>query len=694
MVMPAVRRRIMVVYLKEILGVYKTRIEDLHKRSKDHKTLFQNRLNKSDISGQEILNYVERLDVLFHLTSAILKEKNVLSHYTEKRIREIITENIAKKINELKSYKFNETDFVSVDDAVCKEIENIHEKEFAFQLLHLNYTGPDYSFDCCELANLKGQTIYDSPKPLSDILPKGHSQYFNYLIVKVHGNDNEIDFRNARNIADTFVGILKVREPSSPLLSINDVYFVRFKKGWFPCYKLSDPMHWDTLLNQHELNTLQTEISVDFNSIDGNELQHSMSASLIRFSNASKIYDNSNKLAEIVGCIETLMTVRSEAKIHNESIANRLVRRIGVLCPSIDKPQLKKIMEDYYDIRSGYAHQSRNTDVEINQILRLYAIIISEYSKKCKTFTSKKEFLSQLDKQAAVRKPNPWIVLLYLGTLSLLSLLFILALVYVWAAYQISAPLFIDNLVRNYFDNNTSNIEAPLYFVSIVFIAGAAYLLYTILIVLKRLGSVDQSSLFYGLKCVLDRHNVISDCGKFENKIKAIKWGVATILLMSVFLTFGMWLIGSAYGKPEINLVLRDGTNISSVIGNITCADSLGSVIAGNKVTCTVLPALQNVSKYVEFHFINGSTDGFIFNDSFQAPNNVDRVSFKINGTDTNNRTQHLEVGQSIQMPSYEKYLEDKKNRFTLFYALLGAIVLAIPTMMKNLRELFTKQGI
>lgn len=334
------------------------------------------------------------------LINTLFKNEPIKEYYTKKRITQIIVYRLTKKILHKASFNFNDRDYDSIVRYIQDDIINLKEQLYAFQVLRLKYSGEDVEFGSCTLRNFKGEKVHKHP--LSEMVPKPYPGYPYYIVVKVKGNDPTIDYKKALQLAKNFVNILKMKFKQSPFLKLHDTYFCPFRGAWWMAYGLSEVRHEDLELKDSEQIK---EVISGFESIledsQKSALYESLSLSLNRLSYALTIHNPSFRLAEIMGCIETLLTKRSEAKKEDSNIPELLTKRIFSLLGNFtDKEYFKAIMDEYYEDRSEYAHQSNIDEVEhkANRLVYFYKTIIEKYIPLLDKYKSKKELLAELDK--------------------------------------------------------------------------------------------------------------------------------------------------------------------------------------------------------------------------------------------------------------------------------------------------------
>ncbi len=162
-----------------------------------------------------------------------------------------------------------------------------------------------------------------------------------------------------------------------------------------------------------------------------------------------------------------------------------------------------------------------------------------------------------------------------------------------------------------------------------------------------------------------------------------------TIFLMIFSFSVGSYLIINSYGEPKLDLVLRDSNNIRDIVGNISCSDNEGRLIAGERVFCEIYPFLQNASGRVTF--ILGNTHTFQdFDDEivFRPPYDMERIMFQIRGIDNFNDSYDLQVSNDFKFLSKEDYDKREDKLITYFIILLGAVLFSVPSMMNNFKSL------
>lgn len=167
------------------------------------------------------------------------------------------------------------------------------------------------------------------------------------------------------------------------------------------------------------------------------------------------------------------------------------------------------------------------------------------------------------------------------------------------------------------------------------------------------------------------------------------KWTIHTVYFMFCIFVLGTVFITVMFGKPQLELVLREAVN-GTVAGNIACIDNSGYLIVGNEISCTTEPRLSNLLVFISFDFLNGThtiTHGQS-NLTLTASSNLRRIGFNIRGVDDNNQNRSFVTSNDFNFLSEDEAKERKDNFITFFLALLGIILFTVPAAMVNLKQL------
>lgn len=184
----------------------------------------------------------------------------------------------------------------------------------------------------------------------------------------------------------------------------------------------------------------------------------------------------------------------------------------------------------------------------------------------------------------------------------------------------------------------------------------------------------------------------------FREKLSVVKWWnskiALTIGLMILFYSVGHISLVYFFGAPDkISLVLRNSENIDEVLGNITCQDNSGKLLAGNEILCEIKPDLSNLSSNVSFTLYDGSKITNDFSQKrFIAIKDSYYVYFKIIGIDKNNQTLKMEVGYPVRFFTKEENDKRSEQYFYYFIILLGVVLFSVPSMMNNFDNLVKKK--
>jgi len=395
-------------YIKGIIKAYQGKVEYNNKLITGYKKRLVENIVKKKFYGSNIDHNTKNHKNFADIIRTLFKNVEIEKYYTEKGLRKIICNEVAKRIVETKKIELDNKDKSLIVDNIKKNIISLREQIYAFQVLHLRYTGEDIRISSCKLVTFD-EKVKALKTPFYDFIPKPNIKYRNFIIVNIFGNDSTKDHKRAWELARNFIALLKLQFTKSPLVELSDSYLKPYKKNWAIGYKRNGVLHWDLEIDDKKKLECVKLFRNHLDNIFENNLHESLSLSLQRFSNAQKIPNSAYKLAEIIGCIETLLTTREDAKKTDVNMTTRLYNRIISFRGDVfNKEVLKRLLEEYYEKRSEYTHQSTigELEKEIINIIRIYQIIVEIYSKEMCKYKSKKELIQKLDKIIKKNKKN------------------------------------------------------------------------------------------------------------------------------------------------------------------------------------------------------------------------------------------------------------------------------------------------
>ncbi len=268
-------------------------------------------------------------------------------------------------------------------------------------------------------------------------------------------------------------------------------------------------------------------------------------------------------------------------------------------------------------------------------------------------------------------------------------IIFLIVLIVVLIAYMLILPLFIKNIKKQKLFQSTANLYYSLWVIIwavIWVILGSQirqenvpiYLLVTLLVMICFKLLVNRNN---------KKHEEITE--PFFLKFSFL----IMVLFISVFLYIGAISIyyftgGDSY---QFSLSLNNCSSHQKFENaEIKCENTLGNIFVDSKVICGLKNIeLKNISGFFKFTLLNGSveTQNFDKEISFIVPSNVGGLYVEINGT-YNGTEICLSSGIPITFGTYEEYQQCKKDVVTYFMALIVFILLTIPTIYKNWKEL------
>ena len=174
------------------------------------------------------------------------------------------------------------------------------------------------------------------------------------------------------------------------------------------------------------------------------------------------------------------------------------------------------------------------------------------------------------------------------------------------------------------------------------------------------------------------------------------KWILVTILGMLFLLHFGLDFIDSEIGNKDLQLPLIDDYNYPKIVGQFNCTNSNRVLLINDTINCQYSPKLFNDSVYVIFSYDDGKNDSIIkMQDmSFQAPNDIRHVHFRVEGYNQNGKLKIYSYGVDYKFLNREEFRQNRKEFITYVLALFGIILFSIPSLAVNFQTLYyTNKG-
>jgi len=388
--------------IKGLLKEYKKSIDENNKIIKDYKKNLLGGISQGKLMPYRISFNLKKSKRFEEILIYLFKGKEVKKHYTEKGLKEIIIGEVCKKINKIESLDFKQEEFNNLLENIQKKLENMDKQTYGFQILNFHYNDKNINLNnSCKIITIKKDKEKLYKTPLSNMTPGFNPLFKNFLVIGVYENDSSIALERARTIAENIIAILKIKYSNAPKIDLGDAYVVPYKDGWIKGYKSTEVLHWDPETeDRKEISKLFSIFKKHLENIDKNEMHESLSLSLIRFSSALKISIPSFKISEIIGCLESLLTSRSDAKNDGSNIVDKLIKRIKKLVgKGINKTTLGDILKEHYEVRSDYSHQSYRKDFskKINTLVGVYYLVLEKFLEKIDKYDKKKDFVNWLD---------------------------------------------------------------------------------------------------------------------------------------------------------------------------------------------------------------------------------------------------------------------------------------------------------
>jgi|GEM_PF-3558012 len=370
----------------------------------DKPYMYDEEVAKGTLKADSVVFSIKDDSRVLEMIDSLFKDPYIAKHYTRKRLVEIFAEAFSKKMNEKKAIKMNNTDLEEVRAEIKKKVLTLITKTFAYQIIGCNYQGADIEIGQYKIITKDLKTAKDvRGTPILLAVPPLNFDYKNFIVIPINGNDNEIMQKKAYEIALDILAFIKLTEPNSPKLTLADAYLESHKwKGeqiWMVSYRNRGVMHWDAELKDiglHEKFKLKEHLA----GIETRPINRTISLALTRFSRTEEIPQNAFRLAELIGCLETLLIERNEPRVKDSNIAELLTQRITVLVPGLIEDRVADLLKKAYHLRSNYEHESDlEYQEDIIKTVRHFLLenVLFYYMQLAEKFNSKKELIDYLD---------------------------------------------------------------------------------------------------------------------------------------------------------------------------------------------------------------------------------------------------------------------------------------------------------
>lgn len=181
---------------------------------------------------------------------------------------------------------------------------------------------------------------------------------------------------------------------------------------------------------------------------------------------------------------------------------------------------------------------------------------------------------------------------------------------------------------------------------------------------------------------------------KFKELNVKIKPSVIVLISLLIFLVGSILIIDFTQEEKHILGLKLNDCKTSKQFHNaeILCKNQLGKVFTDSKATCNLINIdLTNISGIFRFTLLNGTTTTQNFTNSiyFLAPEKVGNVYIEMDAY-YNNKKMCLSSGHSQTFATYEQYKQNKKDFATYLAALIGFVLVTVPSIYKKWKEVFS----
>ena len=167
-------------------------------------------------------------------------------------------------------------------------------------------------------------------------------------------------------------------------------------------------------------------------------------------------------------------------------------------------------------------------------------------------------------------------------------------------------------------------------------------------------------------------------------------WIWSGIFIALVLFLLGLLSIDTLYGEKHWDFPLNYCEPTRTSNWTIICSNRENKIIVGYDLSCKVEPFINNSRGSVTFEFHDGNQNSTDYN-HFLVPSNIRWIGFEVNGEDKNNQTLCLSLSGLTDIPTQEEYKNNKDKFITYFLALIGFIIVSIPSILRNIKGMIEK---
>jgi hypothetical protein len=195
--------------LRGIINSYKRHVDEKAQLIQDYPTSLEELIKKQ--IPPFLISIDDKDPNLCFILAKAKKNSLIEQHYSDKRLIEIIIGEVSHFLETSRSWTNPPEKIAELQKKIDERIRHLQRQTYAFQIIHLNYYGPDLDF-----GNYKLVTLYDLKvvsNSIDEVLPRPDPKYKNFIMIEVNENESSIAAKKANTTAVSLLALLNFFYP-------------------------------------------------------------------------------------------------------------------------------------------------------------------------------------------------------------------------------------------------------------------------------------------------------------------------------------------------------------------------------------------------------------------------------------------------------------------------------------------------
>ena len=169
-------------------------------------------------------------------------------------------------------------------------------------------------------------------------------------------------------------------------------------------------------------------------------------------------------------------------------------------------------------------------------------------------------------------------------------------------------------------------------------------------------------------------------------------WLIGTIICMILIFLGGVYVLDAEVGLPDMGVYVYHYQNSSKPVTSMFCVYQKQTEVEPAGYICT-LDQIEASNATILLYSSNNITYNIISPTGIRFPyeDNVTSIKFDIQGIDYNNQSIHYEATRQIHLFNEDFYNAKREQFLAWLAALIGIIIITIPTAALNLKKIAEK---